>query len=280
MRMINTKIIGEIVYEKLIEINFKLPVDIKDKIDKSINEEDSVRAKSILDKIKKNYIIAEDKSIPLCQDTGMVVIFLEIGQNVYFEGEYIEDVINSNVAKAYKDAYLRKSIVENPIYRINTKDNTPAVVYYEIVKGDKVKISISSKGFGSENMSRIAMLNPTDGIEAIKKFVIETVIIAGPNPCPPIVVGVGIGGTMEKAAILSKKALLRNLEDKNKDEKIKKIEDELLDEINKLNIGPMGMGGKITAFSVNIETYATHIAGLPVSVNINCHCSRHIEVVI
>lgn len=218
--------------------------------------------------------------MPLCQDTGMACIFIEIGQDVHIIGGLMEDAINEGVAEGYKEGYLRKSVVSDPIERINTGDNIPAVIYYNIVKGDKVKITVAPKGFGSENMSKIAMLKPADGLEGIKKFILDTVKEAGPNPCPPVIVGVGIGGTFDKCAYLSKKALLRPIDLRNRNNFYKDLEKELLEEINRLGIGPQGFGGKTTALAVNIETFPTHIAGLPVAVNISCHVTRHKEEII
>ncbi len=215
--------------------------------------------------------------MPICQDTGMACVFVEIGQEVHIVGGLLEDAINEGVRRGYNEGFLRKSVVKDPIDRINTKDNTPAIIYYDIVKGDKLKITVASKGFGSENMSRIKMLKPSDGLQGVKDFVIETVKLAGPNPCPPIVIGVGIGGTFDKVAYLAKKALIRPLNKKNSNQFYSDLEKELLDAINKLGIGPQGFGGKTTALGLNIETYPTHIAGLPVAVNINCHATRHKE---
>lgn len=227
----------------------------------------------------ENAEIAKEKNIPICQDTGMAVFFVEIGQEVLIEGDTLTDAINEGVRQGYEEGYLRKSVV-SPINRINTKDNTPAVIHYDMVKGDKIKIEFAAKGFGSENMSKMKMLKPSDGLEGIKKFIIDTVSEAGPNPCPPMVIGVGIGGTVDKCAQIAKKALFRELGEFNKDENIAKLESELLTAINKLGIGPQGLGGTTTALGLNIETFPTHIAGLPVVVNINCHASRHKKVVI
>ncbi|MBN2259363.1 MAG: fumarate hydratase [Clostridiales bacterium] len=280
MREINTETIGKMIYDALLEINFVLPDDVKDKIHCQLNIEKSSVAKSILAKIEDNYRIAEKKKIPLCQDTGMVVVFLEIGQEVHFYGKYIEDVINENVSKAYIDAYLRKSIVKSPTTRVNTQDNTPAVVHYKLVAGESMKISIAVKGFGSENMSRMALLKPSDGLEGVLEFVVETVKIAGPNPCPPIVVGVGVGGTIEKAALMAKQALMREIGSENQNTEALEMEKILMKRINDLQIGPMGMRGDTTALGVHVELYPTHIAGLPVVVNINCHSSRHKEMIL
>lgn len=215
--------------------------------------------------------------MPICQDTGMACVFMEIGQDVHIIGGLLEDAINEGVRQGYDEGFLRKSVVKDPLDRVNTNDNTPAIIYYDIVQGDKIKITVSPKGFGSENMSRIKMLKPSDGLKGVKDFIIETVMLAGPNPCPPIVIGVGIGGTFDKAAYLAKKALIRPLDKRNSKEFYSNLEEELLEAINKLGIGPQGFGGKTTALGVNIETYPTHIAGLPVAVNINCHVTRHKE---
>lgn len=280
MREIDVKVIEDKIRELAIEANYYLPKDIKDKIKFSKENEDYPIAKDILEKIEENYRVAETENKPLCQDTGMACIFLEIGQEVYFIGGNLEDSINNGVRRAYKDGYLRKSVVSDPIRRINSNDNTPAIINYKIVSGDKVKITFAPKGFGSENMSALKMLKPSDGIEGVKKFVIDSVINAGGNPCPPIVVGVGIGGTFDRVAYLAKKALTRELTERNKDSFYADVEDELLEKINKLGIGPQGFGGRTTALAVNIETFATHIAGLPVAVNINCHSTRHKEAII
>ncbi|MFA9398148.1 MAG: fumarate hydratase [Clostridiaceae bacterium] len=279
MRLIQAGIITEAVKNLCIEANYHLTEDVKNKIKKSKEEETFPIAEGVLGKIIENYNIADKENVPVCQDTGMALVFIDIGQDVHIEGD-LEQAINQGVRQGYAEGYLRKSVVGDPIRRVNTKDNTPAVIYYNIVQGDKVKIIVAPKGFGSENMSRIKMLKPSDGIEGVKDFILETVEIAGPNPCPPIVVGVGIGGTFDRAAFLSKKALIRNLDIRNEDIFYKDLEYEMLDKINKLGIGPQGFGGKTTALAVNIETYPTHIAGLPVAVNINCHVTRHKEIVL
>jgi fumarate hydratase subunit alpha len=279
MRKINTNQIGAAVQDALMEISFFLPDDVKKKLRDQSENETSVIGKSILNKIMENSRISESEKIPLCQDTGMVVIFMEIGQEIVLEGSYIEDVINGAVEKAYREGYLRKSTV-SPLGRVNRKDNTPAVVHYQIVPGDKIKLIIGVKGFGSENMSQMKMLKPSDGLEGVMQFVIDTVVQGGPNPCPPIVVGVGIGGTMEKAAWMAKHALMREIGSDNPDAQANGIEKELLKKVNELNIGPMGLGGDTTALGVFVEMYPTHIAGLPVVVNINCHSSRHKEVIL
>ena len=280
MREVNVALVTEVVKKLSIEANYFLGADIKESLEKSRKEETFELAGQVLDKIILNSEIACKEEMPMCQDTGMACVFLEIGQDVHFIGGNLEEAINEGVRRGYEEGFLRKSVVEDPIRRVNTKDNTPAIIYYDIVDGDKVKITLAPKGFGSENMSRIGMLKPSDGLEGVKNFIIETVKAAGPNPCPPMVVGVGIGGTFDKAAYLAKKALIRPIITSNKDEFYKDLEIELLEKINKLGIGPQGFGGKTTALGLNIETYPTHIAGLPVAVNINCHATRHKEAVI
>lgn len=280
MREVNVALVTEAVRKLSIEANYFLGEDIKESLKKSRKEETYELAGQVLDKIILNSEIARKEEMPMCQDTGMACIFLEIGQDVHFVGGNLEEAINEGVRRGYEEGFLRKSVVEDPIRRVNTKDNTPAIIYYDIVDGDKVKITLAPKGFGSENMSRIGMLKPSDGLEGVKNFIIETVKAAGPNPCPPMVVGVGIGGTFDKAAYLAKKALIRPINTSNKDEFYKDLEIELLEKINKLGIGPQGFGGKTTALGLNIETYPTHIAGLPVAVNINCHATRHKEAII
>ncbi len=257
-----------------------MPKDVDDKIVQCREVETWNIAREVLQTIEENIHIARKENIPLCQDTGMACIFIEMGQDVHIIGGSLEDAINEGVAEGYKEGYLRKSIVSDPIERINTGDNTPAVIYYNIVQGDKIKITVAPKGFGSENMSKIAMLKPADGLEGIKNFILDVVKEAGPNPCPPIVVGVGIGGTFDKCAYLSKKALLRSIDLRNKNKFYKDLEEELLEKINSLGIGPQGFGGKTTALAVNIETFPTHIAGLPVAVNVSCHVTRHKEEII
>ncbi|WP_446897974.1 fumarate hydratase [Clostridium sp. LBM24168] len=278
MREINVDIITRCVKRLCIESNYYLSEDVVDRIESFEKEEDWPMAKDILNKILDNVNIAKFNNMPICQDTGMTCIFLKVGQDVHFIGGNIEDAINQGVREGYMKGYLRKSVVRDPLRRINTKDNTPAIINYEIVPGDKVNIIVAPKGFGSENMSQIKMLKPADGIEGVKKFIIKTVEDAGPNPCPPIVVGVGIGGNFDRAAGLAKKALIRPLNVRNEDEFYRDMEIELLSKINSLGIGPQGLGGRTTALAVNIETYPTHIAGLPVAVNINCHVTRHREV--
>ena len=280
MREINVKVVEDAIRNLSIEANYYIGNDIKEVIMKYKEEEPYAIAESVLDKILLNSDIACHEEMPMCQNTGMACVFLEIGQDVHFTGGLLENAINEGVRRGYSEGYLRKSVVKDPIDRVNTKDNTPAIIYYDIVEGDKVKITLAPKGFGSENMSRIGMLKPADGLEGVKNFIIETVRLAGPNPCPPMVVGVGIGGTFDKAAYLAKKALLRPINIRNKDEFYSELEVELLEKINELGIGPQGFGGRTTALGLNIETYPTHIAGLPVAVNINCHATRHKEIIL
>jgi len=278
MREINVKEVEEAVRNLCIEANYYLGSDIKEALSKAKENEPYAIAKDVLEKIIINSNIASDEKMPMCQDTGMACVFLEVGQDVHLVGGLLEDAINQGVRRGYEDGYLRKSVVKDPIDRVNTKDNTPALIYYDIVQGDKVKITLAPKGFGSENMSRIGMLKPADGLEGVKDFIIETVRLAGPNPCPPMVIGVGIGGSFDKAAYLAKKALIRPINIRNMNEYYSDLEKELLEKINKLGIGPQGFGGKTTALGLNIETYPTHIAGLPVAVNINCHATRHKDI--
>ncbi|EGT3901869.1 fumarate hydratase [Clostridioides difficile] len=279
MRKIKSEQIVEQVKKLCIEASLYLGEDVLSCIKEKAKSEKSEVGKNILNILIENAEIAKEKNIPICQDTGMAVFFVEIGQEVLIEGDTLTDAINEGVRQGYEEGYLRKSVV-SPINRVNTKDNTPAVIHYDMVKGDKIKIEFAAKGFGSENMSKMKMLKPSDGLEGIKKFIIDTVSEAGPNPCPPMVIGVGIGGTVDKCAQIAKKALFRELGEFNKDENIAKLESELLTAINKLGIGPQGLGGTTTALGLNIETFPTHIAGLPVVVNINCHASRHKKVVI
>jgi len=266
----------ENIKDMCIEINYTLSNDIESAIKNAVHSETSPIGKKVLKQLGENMEIAKNRMIPICQDTGMVVIFLKIGQNVHFEGGNIEDAVNEGVRQGYKEGYLRKSVVNDPIMRENTKDNTPAVIYYEIISGDDVILTISPKGFGSENMSKIFMLKPADGIEGVKETILNTVKEAGPNACPPIVVGVGIGGTFEKCALLAKEALTRDINNRSSIPYIKDLEEELLHKINRLGIGPGGIGGNTTALAININTYPTHIAGLPVAINICCHVNRHI----
>ena len=275
MRTVHTDKIKDAIKEMCIEANLVLSEDVEHRILDAEQKETAELGKKILSQLKENMEIAKEENIPICQDTGMAIIFLEIGQEVYLEGPYLEDAINQGVREGYAEGYLRKSVVGDPLLRENTKDNTPAVIHTKIVPGDKVKITVAPKGFGSENMSRVCMLKPADGEEGVEEAVLETVRLAGPNACPPMVVGVGIGGSFEKCALLAKKALTRNLDVRSELPHIRAMEDELLDKINQLNIGPGGLGGKTTALGVNIETYPTHIAGLPVAINICCHVNRH-----
>ncbi|RUM87666.1 MAG: fumarate hydratase [Thermovibrio sp.] len=278
MREVHVDKVREVVKELCKEANYRLPKDVLEAFKRGKEEEVSPVGKNVFEILEENARIAASEEIPYCQDTGFAVIFVEIGQDVRFVGGSLEEAINRGVAEGYTEGFLRKSIVSDPLFeRKNTGDNTPAVIHYSIVPGDKVKITVAAKGGGSENMSRLAMLKPADGIEGVKKFVLKTVSDAGPNPCPPITVGVGIGGTFEKVAYLAKKALLRPIGVRNPDPRYARFEEELLSEINKLGIGPSGFGGRITALDVKIEWYPCHIASLPVAVNIQCHASRHKE---
>lgn len=275
MREISSEIITGNIAEMCIEANHYLTPDMKDALERAGEKEVSPVGKKILSQLKENLKIAGDDTIPICQDTGMAVVFVSVGQDVHITGGSLSDAINEGVRKGYTEGYLRKSVVSDPLERVNTGDNTPAVIHYDIVPGDRIKITIAPKGFGSENMSRIFMLKPAEGIEGVKNAVLTAVNDAGPNACPPMVVGVGIGGTFEKAAQLSKEALLRPAGSHSDLPHIKELEDELLERINKLGIGPGGLGGRVTALAVNVLTYPTHIAGLPVAVNICCHVNRH-----
>lgn len=275
IREISTEIITDNVKEMCIEANHFLSPDMDKKLKDAAETEKSELGRKILNQLQENLQIAGKEMIPICQDTGMAVFFVEVGQDVHFTGQPIEDAINEGVRRGYTDGYLRKSVVSDPIIRENTKDNTPAVIHYSIVPGDKVKITFAPKGFGSENMSRVFMLKPADGIEGVKNAILTAVKDAGPNACPPMVVGVGVGGTFEKCAILAKKALTRPAGEHSDIEYVADMENELLEKINKLGIGPGGLGGSTTALAVNINTYPTHIAGLPVAVNICCHVNRH-----
>ena len=279
MREIDSSCIREKIRDMCVRANRILPCDVRRTIDKKLEEETWPAAKEVLEQIRKNFILAADREVPVCQDTGMACVFIEIGQDVHVNGS-IEDAVNEGVRLGYTGGYLRKSVVGDPIERINTGDNTPAMITYDIVQGEKIKITVAPKGFGSENMSRIKMLKPSDGVEGVKKFIIETVELAGPNPCPPVVVGVGIGGTFDKCALAAKKALLRNLDDVNSDPYYASLEEEMLEKINSLGIGPAGLGGRTTALAVKINKLPTHIAGLPAAVNINCHVARHVTEVI
>ena len=277
MREINTDLITKTIEKMCIDANCFLNPDVENAICRGYEKETNTVAKDVLNNIIKNAEIARDEAVPICQDTGMAVVFLKIGQDVHIEGQNLEDAVNEGIRQGYIEGYLRKSVVKDPIYRENTKDNTPAVIHFNIVPGDKVDITVAPKGFGSENMSRVFMLKPADGIEGVKDAVITAVKDAGPNACPPMVVGVGIGGTFEKCAILAKKALARPADSSSHIPYVKDMEEELLEKINKLGIGPGGLGGTQTALAVNVETYPTHIAGLPVAVNICCHVNRHVS---
>ena len=279
MREINATQITETIKRLCIESNCHLTKDIKDRICECHAQETWPQAKEILERIIENYEISDAKDQPVCQDTGVACVFLKVGQEIHIVGD-LNDAVNEGVRQGYAEGYLRKSVVRDPLDRVNTGDNTPAMLYVEIVPGDKLEITVAPKGFGSENMSKIAMLRPSDGLEGVKNFVRKSVEEAGPNPCPPIVVGVGVGGTFDKAAYLAKKALLRPVDQRNDDPFYAKLEEELLEEINALGIGPQGFGGRTTALAVNIEKFPTHIAGLPVAVNINCHVTRHKSEVI
>ena len=279
MREINVNDIASNIKEMCIEANYFLEDDIKNSLFKAEKEETSEVGKSVLNQLHQNLDIAESEMIPICQDTGMAVVFLDIGQDVHFVGGDLTDAVNRGVREGYEEDYLRKSVVEDPVERVNTKDNTPAIIHMNIVPGDKVKITVSPKGFGSENMSRIFMLKPADGLDGIKKAIIETVREAGPNACPPFIVGVGIGGDFEKSAILAKRALTRGLDEESaspyRKPYLDELEKELLEEINKIGLGPAGLGGRKTALGINIETYPTHIAGMPLAINMCCHVNRH-----
>ncbi len=275
IRTIDVCLISENIRDMCIEANHFLSKDMDSALKKAEKEETSELGKKILNQLQQNLEIAAKEQIPICQDTGMAVIFMEIGQDVHFENGNLEDSVNEGVRRGYEEGFLRKSVVKDPIFRENTKDNTPAVIHYSIVPGDKVKITFAPKGFGSENMSRIFMLKPADGIEGVKKAIVNAVFDAGPNACPPMVIGVGIGGDFEKAAIMAKKALTRSVEERSEIPYVRELEEEMLNEINKLGIGPGGLGGEKTALAVNINTFPTHIAGLPVAVNICCHVNRH-----
>lgn len=275
MRTINSTTITETVREMCISANCHLNPDIRAALENGIETEKSEVSKGVLANLILNADIADRKEVPICQDTGMAVFFIEIGNEVFVEGDTLTEAVNEGVAAGYTDGYLRKSVVADPLDRVNTKDNTPSVIYYDYVKGDKIKITFAPKGFGSENKGGVKMLNPSDGVDGVVDFVVETVRKAGANPCPPMVVGVGIGGTMDKAAVLSKKALTRDITERNSKPYYAELEKQLLEKINMLGIGPQGMGGTTTALAVNIEEYPTHIAGLPVAVNINCHATRH-----
>lgn len=280
MREVNVSIITDNIKEMCIEANHFLTDDMKNVFENAVKNEESALGKQVLGQLEENLKVAGEDMIPICQDTGMAVVFINVGQDVHLTGGDITDAINEGVRRGYVEGYLRKSVVKDPIYRENTKDNTPAVIHFNIVPGDKVDITVAPKGFGSENMSRVFMLKPADGIEGVKEAILTAVKDAGPNACPPMVVGVGIGGTFEKCAYLAKKALTRDLNEESPVEYVRNLEKEMLEKINKLGIGPGGLGGTRTALAINIETYPTHIAGLPVAVNICCHVNRHSHRVI
>lgn len=276
MRTLNVEEISKNIKEMCIEANHFLSKDMDIAMKNAVSTEKSPLGKKILNQLQDNLKIAGKDMIPICQDTGMAVVFLEIGQDVHFEGGNLEDAVNEGIRRGYVDGYLRKSVVKDPILRENTKDNTPGIIHYKIVPGDQVKIKVAPKGFGSENMSRVFMLKPADGIEGVKEAVLTAVKDAGPNACPPMVVGVGIGGTFEKCALMAKEALTREVGSHSDIPYVKELEEELLERINKIGIGPGGLGGSTTALAVNVNTYPTHIAGLPVAVNICCHVNRHV----
>lgn len=275
MRIINVSEITKNLKEMCIEANHFLTTDMKEALKNAVQTEESTLGKQILNQLQDNLHIAGEDMIPICQDTGMAVVFIEVGQDVHFEGGSLEEAIHEGVSQGYVEGFLRKSVVKDPLIRENTKDNTPAIIHYNIVPGEKVKITVAPKGFGSENMSRVFMLKPADGIEGVKNAILTAVKDAGPNACPPMVVGVGIGGTFEKCALMAKQALTRPVNEHSDIPYVKEMEEELLERINKTGIGPGGLGGTTTALAVNINTYATHIAGLPVAVNICCHVNRH-----
>ena len=280
MRNISVHEITKNIKEMCIEANHFLSSDMKKVFEEAVTREEAPLGKQILNQLEENLKIAAEDMIPICQDTGMAVIFIKVGQNVHFEDGNLTNAVNEGVRKGYVEGYLRKSVVGDPIERVNTNDNTPAIIHYEIVEGDQVDITVAPKGFGSENMSRVFMLKPADGIEGVKEAILTAVRDAGPNACPPMVVGVGIGGTFEKCALMAKHALTRNLFEESPIEYVKELEREMLEKINGLGIGPGGLGGTVTALAVNIETYPTHIAGLPVAINICCHANRHVHRVI
>ncbi len=277
MRTITTQEITKAIKEMCIEANHTLSPDMKAVFQAASQKEESPLGKKILDQLEENLIIAGQDMIPICQDTGMAVVFIQLGQEVHIQGGSLTDAVNQGVREGYAEGYLRKSVVSDPIERVNTKDNTPAVIHYEVIEGEALHITVAPKGFGSENMSRVFMLKPADGIEGVKESILTAVKDAGPNACPPMVVGVGIGGTFEKCALMAKHALTRNLEEPSPVPYVRQLEEEMLEKINGLGIGPGGMGGTVTALAVNIETYPTHIAGLPVAVNICCHVNRHVN---
>lgn len=280
MRELNVRDVTQKIKEMCIRAAHELPEDMKAALDAAVKEEKSPLGGRILEQLQENLRIAEKERIPICQDTGMAVVFIRIGQDVHFVGGELEAAVQEGVRQGYAEGFLRKSVVKDPIYRENTKDNTPAVIHYDLTSGDQVEITVAPKGFGSENMSRIFMLKPADGIDGVKNAILTAVKDAGPNACPPMVLGVGIGGTFEKCALLAKKALTRNITERSEIPYVQQLEQEMLEKINRLGIGPGGLGGAVTAFAVNIETFPTHIAGLPVAVNICCHVNRHAHCVL
>lgn len=277
MRTISTSEITKHIKEMCMEVNIRLSDDVKEALLRAREREESVIGGQILGQLEENMDIAYENKIPICQDTGMTVVFLRIGQDVHIQGGFIEEAVNEGIRQGYQEGYLRKSVVGDPLIRENTKDNTPGVIHYEIIPGEQLEITVAPKGFGSENMSRVFMLKPADGMEGVKNAILETVEAAGSNACPPMVIGVGIGGTFEKCTILAKKALTRDIGSHSHLSHIKALEEEMLEKINCLGIGPGGLGGRVTTIGLNIETYPTHIAGLPVAVNICCHVNRHIR---
>ena len=280
MRIVKTEEITKNIKEMCIEANHVLSPDMKEVFENRVKQEKSALGKKILSQLEENLVIAREDMIPICQDTGMAVVFMEVGQEVHIEGGSLTEAVNRGVREGYIQGYLRKSVVSDPIERINTKDNTPAIIHYDITEGDRIQITVAPKGFGSENMSRVFMLKPADGIVGVKEAIFTAVKDAGPNACPPVVVGVGIGGTFEKCALMAKHALTRDLREESPIPYVRELEKEMLDKINALGIGPGGLGGSVTALGVNIETYPTHIAGLPVAINICCHVNRHVHRVI
>ena len=280
MRIVKTEEITKNIKEMCIEANHVLSPDMKEVFENRVKQEKWALGKKILSQLEENLVIAREDMIPICQDTGMAVVFMEMGQEVHIEGGSLTEAVNRGVREGYIQGYLRKSVVSDPIERINTKDNTPAIIHYDITEGDRIQITVAPKGFGSENMSRVFMLKPADGIEGVKEAILTAVKDAGPNACPPVVVGVGIGGTFEKCALMAKHALTRDLREESPIPYVRELEKEMLDKINALGIGPGGLGGSVTALGVNIETYPTHIAGLPVAINICCHVNRHVHRVI
>lgn len=279
MREFNIEVVINAVEKLCIDANYSIPTDVLKKLNTALEKEESPVARDILNQIIENDILAGNEKVPMCQDTGLTVVFLEIGREIHLNGD-IYEAIQEGVRRGYNKGYLRKSIVKDPFNRVNTGDNTPAIIHTKLVEGDKVKIVIAPKGGGSENMSTVVMMKPSDGLEGCKKFILDFIEKAGGNPCPPIVVGIGFGGNLEKAALLAKEALLRDINDTNEDEDLAKLENSLLEDINKLGIGPMGLGGRTTALSVKIKKHPCHIAQLPLAININCHAARHKEVIL